>query len=209
VALLLVALGVALTGLAGYALARGRQPAAAQAVGTAAALLRAAPGMSYTLQSEGAFGLTLAVDWRARPHLMRVTGEVRSGAGATAVAYWLDGDDLYVRDPGSGIWRMRRGGAGLPEVAALLPANVAQRLQAAAAGAQPVGTARTEGGEVVWAYVLPGQGRLLLRRKTLAPLLWESSLEGGGSLALQWHGLNIPPGLSLPASVQRDATAAP
>lgn len=207
--LLLVVVGAAAAGLAGFALARGRQPAAEQAVTRAAAQLRAAPGMSFTLQSEGVLSLQLAVDWRSRPHLMRVTGEVRSGSDTTAVSFWVDGVDLYVRDPTSGVWRLRRGGASLPDVAALLPENVANRLQAAAAGARPVGTARTDTGEVAWAYALPGQGRLLLRRGTLAPLLWESPVAGGGTLAVRWHGLKIPPGLQLPASVQLDAQPAP
>ncbi len=207
--MLLVMLAATAAGLGGYAYARGRQPAAAQALATAASLLRAAPGMSYTLHSSGSFTLQLAVDWRARPLLMRVSGEVQSGGNNMGVAYWVDGDDLYVRDPGSGVWRLRRGGARLPEVMALMPANITERLEMAATGARPAGRVRTESGAAAWAYDLPGQGRLVLRHDTLAPLSWQSPLEGGGSLEVRWHALSIPPGLLLPASVQREATPAP
>ncbi len=86
----------------------------------------------------------LAGEFQAEPLVLHLDGEVGSGQAGTPLAYWLSGEELYVRQGRGGTWVLAPT-ADVPDVTAFLPEQLAAPFLAGVRRAELLGRERLDG----------------------------------------------------------------
>lgn len=120
----------------------------AQAAGRA---VLAAPGYRFEMSLTGAPGEMRIPSSRMQgvyqrtPELMHLSGRTSTGHTEVSLEYYLEGSDLYMRDPRDNSWMLLRH----PNVETLRPDDLAVPLVRGLRSAAVIGHERLEGGEAV------------------------------------------------------------
>jgi hypothetical protein len=139
--------------------------------------------------------------YQRRPLVIHLEGEVASGSQRIALAYWLEENNLYVRDPRTGEWA-HLANTNLDELHSFQPDNIATPLLYGVTSAQVAGAELVDGRPAVVLdleldprVMLPALGttgaaypsvvtyRLWVEQSSFLPLRFEMAVEGSGGTA--------------------------
>ncbi len=137
-----------------YPVDRTKEMTAEQIARTAGEALLEVPAYRFTVDITGKSADQLFLTARMQgayqrnPKILHLAGEVESGEGLVDLEYYLDGTDLYLKDPRTGDWLLVAN-ANLDELYAFQPDNLAAPLVTGLLGAEVVGRERLSAGEAV------------------------------------------------------------
>jgi hypothetical protein len=87
-------------------------------------------------------------EYQQEPRVLRLDGEVLSGEARVPVAYYLQGQDLYLKHPTIGKWVVVHGASG-DDLGAFAPENVVAPLLGGVSHVEVAGRERLPGGEAL------------------------------------------------------------